>query len=150
MTIYLIRNTSDDRTKVTQHRSAPGFEPEPSIGGTRLRVGHQMYIEGDHFARIRDSLFGFFKNGVIEVTTFVGDPASVRLLIPILAPRAESNPHGVSNAKIATAPQAVEQAPEQPHTDQPPADQSPPEQAPPEEAKPVEQVPTKAGKRKLM
>ena len=35
MVFYTIRNTSNVRAKYDLHRTAPGFTPEPSIGGIR-------------------------------------------------------------------------------------------------------------------
>lgn len=102
--IFKIKNTSGDRTKVTQHRSAAGFSPEPTIGGARLRVGQHMFVEEAHFARIRDSLYKSFQDGAIEVEQVEGLPEGHQFGVPYDSPRPESNPHEVSGAPIETKP----------------------------------------------
>lgn len=96
--MMLIRNTSGDRRKVTQHRTASALQPEPSIGGARLRAGQQMYIEDDHFARIRDSLYKSFKDGVIEVEPVqVKEGENIRVGVPMESTKKEhTNLHGAS------------------------------------------------------
>ncbi len=93
---FKIKNTSGDRTKVTQHRSAAGFSPEPSIGGARLRVGQHMFVEPAHFERIRESLYKSFQDGAIEVEQ-VGDiPEGHQVGVPYDSPRPHPNLHGAS------------------------------------------------------
>lgn len=108
--ILLIRNTSGDRTRVTQHRSAAGFVPVISIGGVRLNAGQQMYIDSAHFERIADSMAKLYQDGVIEITNVDTDKAAkVRLLTPENAPQSHVNLHGASGeaSSEVTAPTAV-------------------------------------------
>jgi hypothetical protein len=170
MHFYTIRNTSNDRAKVSLHRTASGFTPEPSIGGVRLRAGNQMNISEEHFERIRDLLFRLYETGVIEVLdckTEEGAPDPV-FMIPTEAPKGETNPHGVylkpeelQDEKPIPAPIPVTPpAPMPPSPPEPPAPVEPEPAAPvtkvevektnPEPLKSLDQGQHKSGKKKLM
>lgn len=83
MTVFLIKNTSDDRQKVAQHRIASGFYPEPMIGGARLRVKEWMYLSIEHFERIRERLYKSFTDGVITAEQVnVPDDTDIRYGVP--------------------------------------------------------------------
>lgn len=91
--MYKIKNTADDRSKVTLHRTATKFELEPSFAGLRLRLGQSRLIEDEVFQRNEELLRAWEKNGMISIekegdheTTVPGLPGDPGLEPPSAPP----------------------------------------------------------------
>ncbi len=98
MSLYLLKNTSDDRQKVTLHRAASGMTAVIQIAGVRLDPGMQMYIEKEHFERIRELLVKNYQDGALEVLEVTPkEDAQIRVLCPERIPTPNSNPHAEYN-----------------------------------------------------
>lgn len=74
--MYRIRNTTDDRTKHVLHRTAPRFEVEPSLGGTRIRLGSYLDITDDHYDRVKPTLDEWVSKGMVEVRKLGSEESS--------------------------------------------------------------------------
>lgn len=140
MQFFTIRNTSNDRAKTALHRTAPGFTPEPSIGGVRLRTGYQMHIGQEHFERIRDDLYRLHLSGAIEVIegkTAEGAP-DVEFMRPEEIPPMEV-PVRLHNPLKPEEPQIVSMPARSEDNPPPPSDLPPPPPTP--DLPPVVEVP---------
>lgn len=147
--MYLIRNTGDDRAKSHLHRMAARFDPEPPIGGERLRRGQSMEVTDEHFGHMAEYIFFHAKNGSLEVEhhapdgavttyniicrgdgTYDVDPQTVR-------PNQPEAPKTAPPAPKAQAPAPSEQ--DIPSAPPAPAEAAPPEEPKTEESKPAPQ-----------
>jgi hypothetical protein len=98
MSLFLLKNTSDDRAKVTLHRSAASMTAVINIAGVRLDPGMQMYVEKEHFERIRDQLVKQYQDGSLEVVEVEPkEGVELRVLAPERIPTPHVNPHGEFN-----------------------------------------------------
>jgi hypothetical protein len=147
MNTIILKNTSDDRTKVDVHRNAAGFDAEPSIGGVRLRRGQQMAISMEHYERIKDFVSNYERMGVI--TVLQAQPGgAVPLAVATDVPNVDSNPHeSYTPPKSLEEAQAIERRGGSPSSltwpPKPPVMETPvvPPPAPPAETTPVETAP---------
>lgn len=66
--MYRIKNTANDRTKTHLHRTAPGFNEEPNLGGKRIRMGEFLDIEDAHYERVKPILDQWVAKGMVSVS----------------------------------------------------------------------------------
>lgn len=83
--MWKITNTAEDRTKTHLHRQAPGFDPEPSIDGIRLRLGQSMELTDEHYESIKELITEWVGKGMVEAEHFL-DPHNTHTPAPEVAP----------------------------------------------------------------
>jgi hypothetical protein len=64
--MWKITNTSHDRSKIHQHRTAGRFDAEPWIDGARLRVGASMEVTDEHYESLLEFLAPLVRDGILE------------------------------------------------------------------------------------
>lgn len=79
--MYRVKNTAEDRTKHLLHRTASQFELEPSLGGTRIRLGTFIDITDEHYARVKPLLDSWVLKGMVEVFPVLQDGTDVRKFV---------------------------------------------------------------------
>jgi hypothetical protein len=65
---YLVKNTTQDRSKAHLHRVATQFVYEPSIAGQVLRAGMTVEISDDQYDRNRHMFDSWAKKGMVQLT----------------------------------------------------------------------------------
>ncbi len=80
---YLVKNTSDDRSKTHLHRLAAGLIYTPTLCGKVLRLKQTMEITDEQYEAAKTLLESWERKGMVEVTHKGGEPLKTKPPVPI-------------------------------------------------------------------
>lgn len=105
--MYRITNCMNDRSKEELRRTVPGLVPEPSLGGTRIRIGESIDIDDAHFEEQRKLLEGWRDKGVIVFEKIGGEAPAPEAAPPAPPPSITADPGAGAAITEETVDEAV-------------------------------------------